>query len=376
MINILFSTTRQWNPGDEIILKGCINLLLEYGIKFNPVIWNRHPNFRPLFAPHYDNSFDLTRHSFDAIDYVIFAGTPEWQGSRVDELLQIINDTGKPCAFIGIGGGRAPDTDIIRNVLKNQAELIVCRDKSTFENISPYGKINYLHACPSIFHSSSHKQSLNQRINKIGLIFQTTQTMYQDISENQRDFLIHLYHELGKEYEISLIPHYIDEFVDASMIFDKRKIHYSYDVGFFQEIYKEVDFVLGMRLHGCLAALGVGVPSMLLGTEGNYRRLGAIELFDGLAYYGKDDLSFVKNRISEINPINWQKNFIEFKANLKATYLDLFKQTSLKHLQTTSVPINASYKPKPSKGYRIKYMAHVTIKAAIAEIGKKISRIL
>lgn len=29
-MNIVFSTTRQWNPGDEFILLGTINLLQEY----------------------------------------------------------------------------------------------------------------------------------------------------------------------------------------------------------------------------------------------------------------------------------------------------------------------------------------------------------
>jgi len=46
MKNVVFSTTRQWNPGDEFILMGCINLLKEYMGEFNPIIYNRHPQLR------------------------------------------------------------------------------------------------------------------------------------------------------------------------------------------------------------------------------------------------------------------------------------------------------------------------------------------
>lgn len=37
-MNIIFATTRQWNPGDEFILLGCINLLNETLGEFNPII--------------------------------------------------------------------------------------------------------------------------------------------------------------------------------------------------------------------------------------------------------------------------------------------------------------------------------------------------
>lgn len=45
--NVVLSTTRQWNPGDEFILLGIINLLREVIGEFNPVIFNRSPEVRP-----------------------------------------------------------------------------------------------------------------------------------------------------------------------------------------------------------------------------------------------------------------------------------------------------------------------------------------
>ena len=46
--NIVFSTTRQWNPGDEFILMGCINLLKQLGVDFNVLIYNRNPQIQSV----------------------------------------------------------------------------------------------------------------------------------------------------------------------------------------------------------------------------------------------------------------------------------------------------------------------------------------
>ncbi|MCL2390718.1 MAG: polysaccharide pyruvyl transferase family protein, partial [Endomicrobia bacterium] len=116
--NILFSTTRQWNPGDEFILLGCINLLKELYPGFNPVIYNRNPAIRQekysnlnffrntfwervsckskglsdafLRMGFFDNSFkDNTDASF--LDLAVFAGSPEWYGYRNAKLYDVIN---------------------------------------------------------------------------------------------------------------------------------------------------------------------------------------------------------------------------------------------------------------------------------------------
>jgi len=100
-LNILFSTTRQWNPGDEFIFFGIRNILTELGIKFNTIIYNRHPSINPppTFRrhrwsklekyPNMDNSFFLDIPA--AVDYVIIAGSPEWTGGqRMDRLFNYI----------------------------------------------------------------------------------------------------------------------------------------------------------------------------------------------------------------------------------------------------------------------------------------------
>src|SRR5262245_35142951 len=105
-MNVLFSTTRQWNPGDEFILFGCVNALRSAGLEFNPVIFNLNPQTRlrkPLIqwmsaidralfggrvAPFLDNSFkDATDPAI--IDLAVFAGSPEWHGRRLEPMYDV-----------------------------------------------------------------------------------------------------------------------------------------------------------------------------------------------------------------------------------------------------------------------------------------------
>lgn len=46
--NILVSTTRQWNPGDEFILLGSLNIMKNILGKdnINTIIFNRNPDIR------------------------------------------------------------------------------------------------------------------------------------------------------------------------------------------------------------------------------------------------------------------------------------------------------------------------------------------
>ena len=47
-LNIVFSATRQFNPGDEFILYGIMNLLHDVmeNESFNAVIYNRNPDIK------------------------------------------------------------------------------------------------------------------------------------------------------------------------------------------------------------------------------------------------------------------------------------------------------------------------------------------
>lgn len=70
--------------------------------------------------PHLDNSFvlDETR----LVDYVVFAGSPEWFGGpRINPLLQYIWDKNLRCAFLGVGVHRRHEfNDLLKKVLSDR----------------------------------------------------------------------------------------------------------------------------------------------------------------------------------------------------------------------------------------------------------------
>ena len=274
-MNILFSTTRHWNPGDELINRGIEQLLRFSGYRFNSIVWNRHPSIRPTHTS-LDNSFDEFRHDPQSIDYVIFAGTPEWLGDRVGPLYKLIQRNGIRCSLIGIGshGEKFGLSSTVKTVLQNHADMIVCRDQSSFSRLTENFSIAHanLMPCPALFHcvSPDHRQKLTN----VGVIYQSTYTTSQSVSSATRDFLIRLIIELSQRISVTVICHYIDEALEASAIFGSERVRFSSDSGDYENYFKEVDVVVGARVHGCLGAMSCGTPAMLLEWESDWRRKG------------------------------------------------------------------------------------------------------
>lgn len=152
-LNILFSSTVQWNVGDEFIYHGIKRLFGRLGIRYNSILFNRNPEIatpRPKAhwwkrlppAPPAENSFKpaLTT-SDDWIDHVVFAGTPEWiGGERVEPLLKFVCRSGVRCSFIGVGLSEFHDlsADPIAPILKNQTDLFISRDTHAQQAASPF----------------------------------------------------------------------------------------------------------------------------------------------------------------------------------------------------------------------------------------------
>src|ERR1700730_9064305 len=92
MLNILISSTRQWNPGDEFICKGVKRIMSQVtGTSHNWLLWNRNPD---LFLKRWEDArlrTDFLTNSqrepmLDVTDLVVFAGTPEWTGPAVSRV--------------------------------------------------------------------------------------------------------------------------------------------------------------------------------------------------------------------------------------------------------------------------------------------------
>ena len=181
-LRIIFSTTLGWNPGDEFILFGIRNLLSSFGLKFDEIIYNRHPMIRTkfdainrllalgayLFADNpdmqlkrllsgryefMDNSFKKT--SQKIADYIIIAGTPEWAGPRNEELLSWAVNNKVHGALVGVGL-KNNITKNARRFLSEFAELITTRDNAAYEQLKAFGAIKGV--CPALFAAPETKK--------------------------------------------------------------------------------------------------------------------------------------------------------------------------------------------------------------------------
>lgn len=293
--NILISTTRQWNPGDEFIMMGSINILKKiFGNTINPIIYNRNPDIRGgasfrnmtrsyefsykwdrasfkgkgglhelLRIGHYDNSWKDDMNVAN-IDMALFAGSPEWYGTRLRTMYQAIDKGNIPTVFLGLGAGDSVDFSnaepIVSRVLSN-AKYIATRDKQTETLLQKYNAI-YM-PCPALFAAPSNR--IVKQVKKIGLIYATNETLKgNNVSKEMHDYIVNLYKELAKAYNVELVCHYIDEIDKAKEELPEIDINYSYDSKDYIDIYNKFDLVLGGRVHGIGMAASLGIPGIMI----------------------------------------------------------------------------------------------------------------
>ena len=338
--NFLFSTTRQWNPGDEIILHGLINILKSNGYLFNPIIFNRNPDIRPNyidFNPFVKLNFDnksinnlinsffrlsfldnSVSPSFDYanIDKLFIAGSPEWYSLRMRELYNKAIKHKIPVEFHGLGLShdkkRIPKFAV---KLLERSILTTVRDEKTYDLLSCYENVKLI-TCPSIF-CSSPKITSNS-IKHIGLIYVDKKSpIGNSIDKSIYIKLIKFYQELIKHFNhkvrISFICHYVTEINECRAVFPDSNIYYHYDSFSYLDIYKNFDFVIGPRLHGIAASVSQGIPSILISHDlrssaGKHFGIDVLNLTD-------DITEMIIERINDYKYINL------IRKRIKSNYL-------------------------------------------------------
>lgn len=294
MLNVLFSTTRQWNVGDEFILFGAINLIKSvFSEEINPIIYNRHPDLRTDLLPignlkdvklcaadeltiladaNYrigfrDNSF---KNSLDGefLDLVVFAGTPEWSNNRCLDLYRIIEKFNLPTIALGIGNCIQEHHDLIlRNM--NKFQLFTVRSPDLVDSVKNFIDVQpqYL-PCPSLCSSKYEKIRTITSVKNIGLIYSCDE-MRSEINNcvptQTYNYLIQLFRQLIvrlPEYHFSLVCHYVDELPFVHSDFPNTDAFYSFDSKDYYDIYSQFDLVVGARVHGIGCAASMGIPGI------------------------------------------------------------------------------------------------------------------
>jgi hypothetical protein len=137
-INILVSSTRQWNPGDEFIFFGVRNLL-EKAIgdrKINWILYDRHPDLNVNGFKKRIHRNNLLHNSFHKhnsrfLDLAVIAGTPEWFGPPLIQFYDAVIKSNLPLFLIGVGYIDAPIKFSARELhcFQKLAQVITTRDE-------------------------------------------------------------------------------------------------------------------------------------------------------------------------------------------------------------------------------------------------------
>lgn len=301
-LNVLFSTTRQWNPGDEFILFGIQHLLNDILGGYNAIIYNRNPQIRsyhsrvsPLRTDagmekmsrlprklqnaigtyfengFYDNSFKYDTPS-SIVDLAIFAGSPAWYGNNNKQMYEIIRECNAPALYLGIGCGECIALDDLSNAcleILGKSRLITCRDSYTAELLKDFGAVHL--PCPALFSADKSLVRVRGDVDSVALIFSTNETLTgNDVNSDAAGFMRDYYLALIEKYpqiKFSLVCHYIDEISHAKEMFPELDIFYSYDAREYFDFYNEFDLVVGCRVHGIGACASMGIPGIMISHD-------------------------------------------------------------------------------------------------------------
>jgi len=276
--NILMSSSRQWNPGDEFILLG-VRRLLETLLDgpLNYLLWNRNPDLfvdrwrNPQFRPGFLTN-SVLEPSLDLVDLIVLAGTPEWFGPPVERIFrELLRYPNVPLIALGVGG-TGPGfkfSPLESEIFHRENSLILCRNQTLADDINEQigpGKAIVL-PCPAFFCAEwDETRSLDSFARGLPTI-----NVQGDTVENQSaptwfvDQLSQIVAEISERSNIRFVAHYIDEFYRFSRLFRDADIFHSYEPLDYLTFYRERPrALLTSRLHGAIASLSCGTPACLV----------------------------------------------------------------------------------------------------------------
>ncbi len=296
MTRILISSSRQWNPGDEFILRGARRLLeAVLPQPINWVLWNRNPDLfvdrwaNPRFKPNFLTN-SAVEPSLDVIDAVCLAGTPEWFGPSVERIYrELLRFPDVPLLALGIGGC-GPGFQFAlheREVFARENSLIVCRNPVLAEEINQQlgaAKAVVL-PCPAFLSAGGFVARAEDELArcKLGIQIQGDVVENQGTATKYVEWLKHRFFTGSpRTSDLSFVAHYIDEFLSFARLGARQEIFYSYEPLDYLDYYaKQIRALVASRLHGALAAMSCGTPAVLVNVQSK-RLVDAAVPFEGL----------------------------------------------------------------------------------------------
>ena len=263
-MNILISTTTNWNPGDQIIMFGVKNILKHIFPKTpNYIHFDRSPN-NMIDWPVDQNIKDGLRGTFmnkpidwKKIDLVVMAGSPEFLHHPLAPIYEgLAKNPHIPLWCIGVGYSEpnfvVPFTESEKEVLTRESTLIITRQQElTVRLFRDLRKPSYALPCPALF-------------------------CFEKFPEKTRGSLT--------TYQIA---HSIDEITDDT--------YFDSDAHEMMNYIGSHSFIITHRLHGAIAGISSGSFVDLLNDS--FRCREAIRLFEDVMQTNGGNITAFKTRI-------------------------------------------------------------------------------
>jgi len=367
-LNILVSSTRQWNPGDEFILFGVQNLIREaFRGDINWIIYDRNPDrwineWKLPLLKSADWSNVFRHYTLEGFDIAVIAGSPEWYGDPLKRFYSLVREYNIPLLVLGVGynfgtptaqfdleSGEAvidfSDDEIY--CLRHLAQLITTRDDYASRALSRVGISHYVLPCPALF-AADQGSPINE-IRRVAFILQSAEGVQKISGQIVHGALTAISELRAKGLEVEIICHYIDEFMEFLPVLSP--IRYSYDAREYLDILGSFDVVVSTRrLHGAILGNSLGKPAVLI-SNGDIRCRSGAKHFPFIYVVHAKDVVGTVERIS-VGEIS--KHLIDWKLESKESYLRFLRPVTEKILQH----FNRGVSPSPAGD--ISYIARPT----------------
>lgn len=335
-LNILISGTNFWNPGDDFVRDGVVNVLRNLfdrnDINFH--FYNFNADFFPLNKFRgisnllFDGDFKYLK---DYIDYIVIVSLSA--GNEIDELYGWILENNLEDRVLLIGGGY--DSNYAKvNLTKPQtkrifqsARIIIGRTEKRPSYIDRHN-LPYVHLpCPSLL-SVKKVKIPNNRIGSVGMSIQIPKELGGIVNQwcdakfyqLASDALLGL--KQRPNTNVSVVAHHKYEYFHFLPIADEYSfpILYSSFYEDLKETYRRFDLVISTRLHACLFANANGVPSIILNDTGRHthciQNIPLTKFVDN-----PEDLQKEFKRIESSDLAEFAKTAQDFKDKLMEEYL-------------------------------------------------------
>ncbi len=303
-MNILVSTTLNWNPGDEFIRYGVMKLFEEvFGNNHNYLVWNRNPD--AINQKLGSNSIAYDELEQNKIDMILIAGSPDWYSNSYIKLFDYLKQHPEiPLLAIGIGSPfkNIQLTDLEKEIYNRPNTFVTCRDT----NVKNFVSKAIVLPCPALFCSDVVQEKDN---GKTLFITQIDSVINQSVDKITHNIL---QSELSKDADIMCF--YKSEWTWYSKNF--QNVQYTFEPKELIERISKYKHIVSTRLHGAVAATSSGIPSKILSYKDNFRIISTAKELEII-------LPVIYNDINNEDGYTTKDNIQQFKEETKQKYIML-----------------------------------------------------